>query len=118
MSSDEDARIVDAVVAARDNIALVREWAAGFDLPALKTDRKTRYVIERAFMALDAAIRDIPPDKAAHHGVPANVIAGFRNVLAHTYDDVLDDRVILTIRDDLPALDTVLARMLAALRSA
>lgn len=43
MSSDEDGRIIDAIVAARDNIALVREWAAGFDFQTLKADRKTRY---------------------------------------------------------------------------
>ena len=43
--------------------------------------------IERAFIALDAAVRDIPAEKAAGHGIPANMIAGFRNVLARTYDD-------------------------------
>ena len=74
--------------------------------------------IERAFIALDAAVRDIPAEKAAGHGIPANMIAGFRNVLARTYDDVLDDRVILTIQDDLPALDVALESMLAALRLA
>ncbi len=66
-------------------------------------------------MALDAAVRDIPTDLLGTHGVPANLIAGFRNVLAHTYDDILDDRVILTIREDLPMLDATLADMLAAL---
>ena len=42
------------------------------------------------------------------------MIAGFRNLLAHTYDDILDERVMLTIRDDLPALDTALAQILQA----
>lgn len=42
------------------------------------------------------------------------MIAGFRNALAHTYDDILDERVMLTIRDDLPALDAALARILDA----
>lgn len=44
------------------------------------------------------------------------MIAGFRNVLAHTYDDILDERVILTIKDDLPLLDVALAAALAAKR--
>ncbi len=43
------------------------------------------------------------------------MIAGFRNALTHTYDDILDERVILTIREDLPALDTALAAMEATL---
>jgi uncharacterized protein with HEPN domain len=117
MSSENDARIADAIVAARDNVALILDWAAGLDLEALKADRKTRYAIERAFMALDASVRDIPSEALRENGIPANMIAGFRNVLAHTYDDILDDRVILTIRDDLPVLDEALAKMLAAVRA-
>lgn len=54
-----------------------------------------------------------PADLLARHGVPANLIAGFRNALAHTYEDILDERVMLTIRDDLPALDAALAGILA-----
>ena len=62
MSSEEDARIVEAIVAARDNIALIREWAAGLSLEALKADRKTRYAVERAFIAINAAVQDIPAE--------------------------------------------------------
>ena len=115
--SSEIARALDAVAGARDNIALIREWAGALDLDALRADRKSRYAIERAFMALDAAVRDVPAELLGAHGIPANLIAGFRNVLAHTYDDILDDRVILTIREDLPALDRALSSMQAALRA-
>ena len=48
------------------------------------------------------------------HGVPAGMITGFRNALAHTSDDILDERVILTIREDLPALDAARAAILRA----
>jgi uncharacterized protein with HEPN domain len=67
-------------------------------------------------MALDAAIRDVPDQILSASGIPANMIAGFRNVLAHTYDDILDERVILTIKDELPTLDAALASALASLR--
>ena len=93
---------------------LILEWAAGRDLDAIREDRKTRYAIERAFIAVDAAIRDIPADVLAAHDIPAKMIAGFRNALAHTHDDILDERVMLTIRDDLPTLDAALARILKA----
>lgn len=73
-----------------------------------------RYAIERAFIAIDSSIRDIPADLLDRHGIPAGMIAGFRNALAHTYDDILDERVMLTIRDDLPALDAALAELLKA----
>lgn len=118
MSSDAGRRTIEAIAAARDNIALIREWGSALDLDTLKRDRKSRYAIERAFMALDAAVRDMPADLLNAHGVPANLISGFRNVLAHTYDDILDDRVILTIREDLPPLDEALEKMLVALRGA
>jgi len=111
MSSEPD-KVVLAAIEARDNVRLIREWSAGQDLDAIRADRKTRYAIERAFMAIDAAVRDIPADVLAAHGIPAKMIAGFRNALAHTYDDILDERVMLTINDDLPALDAALARIL------
>jgi hypothetical protein len=77
MSSETQRRIIDAILAARDNIALIRDWSAGLDLDALRTDRKSRYAIEPAFMALDAAIRDIPTDLLGVHGVPANLSPDF-----------------------------------------
>lgn len=43
------------------------------------------------------------------------MIAGLRNALAHAYDDILDQRVILTIQQDLPALDAALASMLKSM---
>jgi uncharacterized protein with HEPN domain len=91
----------------------------GFELEAVKADRKTRYASERAFMAIDAAIPEVREAMLTAHGVPAKLIAGFRNALALTYDDVPDERVMLTIQDDLPALDAALdaalAQMFAAL---
>jgi uncharacterized protein with HEPN domain len=114
-SSDPADRARLAVIETRDNIALIRTWATDQDLEAIRADRKTRYAIERAFMAIDAALRDVPADLLAAHGVPVKLIAGFRNALAHTYDDILDERVMLTITDDLPTLDAMLAAMLATL---
>jgi uncharacterized protein with HEPN domain len=112
MPSEQSAKIAFAVVEARDNVRLIQEWSAGLDLGAIRADRKTRYAIERAFMMIDAAIRDIPADMLAAYGIPKKMIAGFRNTLAHSYEDVLDERVMLTIKNDLPALDAALARML------
>jgi uncharacterized protein YutE (UPF0331/DUF86 family) len=42
-------------------------------------------------------------------------VAGFRNALAHTYEDILDARVMLTIEEDLPDLDARLAVVLERL---
>jgi hypothetical protein len=116
MRSDPAGKVILAIVEARENIHLIQAWASGQDLDSIRADRKTRYAIERAFIAIDAAIRDIPGELLAAHAIPANLIAGFRNALAHTYDDILDERVMLTIRDDLPALDEALQKMLDAVQ--
>ena len=117
-SSDDLARAALAILAARENLALIRSWANGRTLVDLRADTLVRYAIERAFIALDAAMRDIPRDIIDRHALPARLVAGFRNALAHTYDDILDERVILTIREDLPALDARLAEIEANLRDA
>lgn len=114
-SSEDRARARFAITAARENVDLIRTWAAATTLEAIKADVQVRYAIERAFIAIDSAIRDLPEAIVSEHALPANLISGFRNALAHTYDDILDERVILTIREDLPALDTQLAAILRAL---
>ena len=112
MPSEEWGRVALACIEARDNVRLIQHWTADLDLEGLKADRKTRYAVERAFIAIDAALRDLPRDLLASHGVPVRMIAGFRNALAHTDDDILDERVMLTIREDLPALDAALLELL------
>jgi uncharacterized protein with HEPN domain len=116
MRSDPAGKVILAIVEARENIHLIQAWASGQDLVTIRADRKTRYAIERAFFAIDAAIRDIPGALLAAHAIPAKLIAGFLNARAHTYDDILDERVMLTIRDDLPALDEALQKMLDAVQ--
>lgn len=115
MSFDPRGKSALAIVTARENIRLILQWPEGRDLEALKADTLVRYAIERAFIAIDAAMKDISAPLLEAHGIPVGMIAGFRNALAHTYDDILDERVILTIREDLPALDAALSAMLDAL---
>jgi len=114
MSSEAEGKVVLAILPARENIRLIQTWSSGRDLESLKADTLVRYAIERAFIVIDASIKDIPAEQLSVHGIPAGMIAGFGNALAHTYDDILDERVILTIRDDLPALDAAFATMLDA----
>lgn len=73
-----------AITAAQHNIQLIHAWTAGRSLDELKADTLVRYAVERAFMAIDSPIRDFPADLLTRHGVPAGMIAGFRNALAHT----------------------------------
>lgn len=66
-----------AIAAARYNIQLIHTWTGERSLDELKTDTLVRYAIERAFIAIDSSIKDVPADLLARHGVPAGMIAGF-----------------------------------------
>jgi uncharacterized protein with HEPN domain len=109
------ARAALAVTAARTDIARMLLWAQGKSLNELQTDVMLRYTIERAFISIDAALRDVPTTLLVEHQVEHRLIADFRNVLAHCYEDVIDARVLGTIEHDLPAPDVQLASILAAL---
>jgi uncharacterized protein with HEPN domain len=67
--------------------------------------------VERAFIAIDSAVREIPVSLSQQFQLPLRLIAGFRNALAHAYEDIIDERVILTIKEDLPALYAQLSAM-------
>jgi uncharacterized protein with HEPN domain len=69
-------------------------------------------------MCIDAAIKDIPAAVVARHNLPLELIAGFRNRLAHTYEDVIDKRIAKTIAEDLPDLDAHLIAIIADLNAA
>ena len=83
----------------------------------LRDDTMLRYAVERAFICIDAAVRDISVDLTDKHALPMRFIAGFRNRLAHSYEDIVDERIIDTIRNDLPLLDAQLAATLADLET-
>lgn len=61
MSSDATGKTALAILSARENIRLIRLWAEGRDLAALKQHTLVRYAIERAFIGIDAAVKDIAP---------------------------------------------------------
>lgn len=52
------------------------------------------------------------PLKSAHPEMPWYQIAGFRNVLAHDYLDIDQERVWLVVERDLPDLKQAIAAML------
>lgn len=106
-----------AAIAARNDIARIAMWMVDKTHNDLRDDTLLRYAVERAFMCIDAAIRDIPADLTYKHALPMRFIAGFRNRLAHSYEDIVDERIIDTIRDDLPLLDAQLIGIISDLEA-
>lgn len=103
------------VFQARLQIARIREWTAPLSAEAFQSDQKTRYAVERAFISLGEAVKDLGRTVKLvdldPHG-PWREPARFRDFLAHDYDDqVIPTLLWNTITTDLQALDDALGRI-------
>jgi uncharacterized protein with HEPN domain len=64
-----------------------------------------RDAVERRLTILGEAARNVSPGfRSAHPGIPWRGIVAQRNVLAHDYGRIDDERVWRTVVDDLPRL--------------
>ncbi len=122
MSSDRRKSLPpEAIVErAKQQIILIFEWTAGLDVEAYVADELRRYAVERAFIALGEAIKDLSRVvdlQSLDPEGPWREPARFRDFLAHDYDDqVIPDVVWATISDGLPDLARALERIGSALR--
>jgi uncharacterized protein with HEPN domain len=94
-----------AVYYARLQIARINEWTAALNLDQFQNDQRTRYAVERAFIALGEAIKDLAKGVDLPTLDPTGPWSGparFRDFLAHQYDDqVIPTLMWNTIRTDL-----------------
>ena len=104
---------------AKQQIVLIHQWTAGLDVEAYVADELRRYAVERAFIALGEAVKDLSRVvdlQALDPDGPWKEPARFRDFLAHDYDDqVIPDIVWATISDGLPDLARALTRVGLAL---
>jgi uncharacterized protein with HEPN domain len=104
-----------SVYYARRQIARIREWTAQLTIDTFQADERTRYAVERAFIALGEAIKELAKGidlLALDSSGPWREPARFRDFLAHDYDDqVIPSLMWNTITTDLAALDDALARI-------
>jgi uncharacterized protein with HEPN domain len=104
-----------AVHYARLQISRINEWTASLTSESFESDQRTRYAVERAFIALGEAIKDLARGMdlaAVDPSGPWREPARFRDFLAHDYDDqVIPLLMWKTITTDLMTLDEALARV-------
>jgi uncharacterized protein with HEPN domain len=76
--------------AARLHIARIAEWTGDMDVAAYKSDARTRYACERAFIAIGEALGDLGAQVNLSNLAPTGPWVDpvrFRHFLAHDYDD-------------------------------
>lgn len=99
----------------RDAAQYILDICQGKSLEDYSGDRMLRQTIERNFEIMGEAMNRIvklDPPVAERIGDHSRIIA-FRNVLAHGYDLIDDDRVWGVVRNELPILIATITRLIA-----
>jgi uncharacterized protein with HEPN domain len=90
----------------------LRSFAAGFDRTSLALDAKTVAAIERELFIIGEAVKQLPASfRERHREIEWRQIAGFRDVLAHTYWRIDPDILWQTVSEDVPRLREQLASL-------
>ncbi|MDO8916228.1 MAG: DUF86 domain-containing protein [Coriobacteriia bacterium] len=99
----------DPLVALHDVLKaglLIERFLKDLSFAEYQTDSLIRSAVERQFEVVGEALkRALKADPGLVASLPdAPAIIGFRNVLAHGYDEVVDGLVFKTARESLPGL--------------
>ncbi len=100
----------------REAAAFILSTMNGITIASYRENRLVRSAVERNFEIIGEAVRRLvqsDPDTAKQIGDYPHIIA-FRNLLAHGYDLIDDERVWKTIQDDLPGLRDKVTSLLAS----
>ncbi len=82
MSRSPQLRLEDIVEACD----LIADYVRGYQAEGFAVDNKTRDAVIRQFEIIGEAVKDLPENmREQEPGIPWRQIAGFRDVLAHSY---------------------------------
>ena len=91
----------DMLEAARGSVRMTE----GLDYSGYLADRKTQLAVEREVEIIGEAARRVSAAFAEAHGdIPWRKIVAQRNVLAHEYGEIEQDRMWLLVTQHIPAL--------------
>lgn len=108
----DGARDEDLLRYIAESISLISQYTAGGEDAFLREPIVQDAVLRRLETLADAARHLSLELTARHSAIPWRAIYGFRNVAAHGYVGLDLARVWATVRDYLPALDSVVAEEL------
>jgi len=91
------------------------EFTAGVRFDAYQRDRKLQMAVERAVEIIGEAARRVSEEfRSAHPEIPWRSMIAQRNVLAHEYGEIKQERVWLLVTENLPALIRDLEKLVPA----
>ena len=97
-------------------IDAIKRFTQAMDAEAFRNDPRTVAAVERKLLVIsEAAIRLGDQAEVLCPGLPWRNIRGIGNWLRHQYDRVDVDSIWFTVSDDLPALESSVARALSEL---
>jgi len=95
---------------------IVQRLVAGMTFERYCADRDKQLATERALEIIGEAARRVSePFKQAHSDIPWSAIIGQRNVLAHDYVKIRQDRVWATLTEHVPKLVAALRPLIPPL---
>ena len=96
-----------------DAASQVRDYAEAKTFEDYRKDKKSRLATERLLEIIGQAAKEVSEDfKRRYPGVPWGKIVGLRNILAHEYGEVKDEKVYLVVEKDVPDLADQLKNIL------
>jgi len=88
-----------------ENISNIELFMHGVDKEKFLKNEEKQYAVIRALEIIGEAVKNIPEDfRKKYSTTPWREIAGFRDVLIHSYFGVNLDRVWKIVKDDIPML--------------
>lgn len=88
-----------------ENISNIELFMHGVDKEKFLKNEEKQYAVLRALEIIGEAVKNIPEDfRKKYPTTPWRDIAGFRDVLIHSYFGVNLDRVWKIVKDDIPML--------------
>lgn len=89
-----------------DACSRIVSYAAGLTLDTYRNDPKTRDAVERCLEIVGEALRQLLQQHPSLSNLfpEANQAIGLRNILAHGYGDIEDERVCLVVTLKVPDL--------------
>jgi uncharacterized protein with HEPN domain len=110
MSRDPSLRLEDILEAA----LLIGDYLEGFEYESFAQDKRTVDAVTRNLEIIGEAVKHLPPAMTAcYPEIPWKAIAGFRDILAHSYFRAEDAIIWDAARNHVPPLVPVVKKLLS-----